>query len=334
MATVTGQGTTFNLPNYTGELLRITPQDTPFLSAISGLSAENFGGTVGGAEVVQSTHFQWQTTDLRDASATRQRAEGANAPTAESRDRANVLNVVEIHQEALELSYSKLAALQNLNETGAVHPGAAGVGGSNPVSNEAVEQINSHLAQIARDVELTFLTGTFNDPATNAANRRTRGLMQAITTNVNDLGTAAALTKAHVLDLMQDVWESGGISESGTATVIVAGAQKRALTKIFVEDGGYRQNSRTVGGVAVDTILTDFGELNVMLNRHFPTTALAVVSLEQCRPVVLNVPGKEAGFFVEPLAKVGAAERWQVYGEIGLKYGNEKAHGKITNLTA
>lgn len=334
MATVSNQGTTFNLPNYTGELIRVTPQDTPFLSAISGISAENIAGTLAGAEVVGSTHVQWQTTDLRDAADNRQRAEGANAPTAESRSRSNVLNVLEIHQEALELSYSKLAAIQNLNTTGATHPGAAGVGGSNPVTDEASEQIRSHLAQIARDVEKTFITGTFNDPATNAANRNTRGILQAITTNAEAAaGALLGVDDAEILlDLMQSVWESGGISESGTAAVMVAGFQKRQLTKAFIKEGGYRQNSRTVGGVAVDTILTDFGELNVILNRHVPTDTAIVVSLEQCRPVVLNIPNKGAGFFVEELAKVGAADRWQVYGEIGLKYGNEKAHGKITGL--
>ena len=29
----------------------------------------------------------------------------------------------------------------------------------------------------------------------------------------------------------------------------------------------------------------------------------------------------------EELAKVGSADRTQIYGEIGLKYGNEAAHG-------
>jgi hypothetical protein len=62
-----------------------------------------------------------------------------------------------------------------------------------------------------------------------------------------------------------------------------------------------------------------------------PTDTVAVVSLEQCAPTFLLVPGK--GFlFVEPLATVGAAQRAQIYGEVGLKYGNEMAHGKITGL--
>ena len=38
MAGITGQGTTFNLPNFVGELFGITPEDTPFLSAIGGLT--------------------------------------------------------------------------------------------------------------------------------------------------------------------------------------------------------------------------------------------------------------------------------------------------------
>lgn len=334
MATITGQGTTFNLPNYTGNLLRVTPQDTPFLSAISGLSAENFGGTLGGAEPVNATHFQWQTTDLRDAADDRQRLEGANAPTAESRSRANVLNVVEIHQEALELSYSKQAAIANYNTTGAVHPGAEGVGGSNPVSNEAVEQIGAHLAQIARDTEKSFLTGTFQDPANNSSARKTRGLIQAISTNALAAAGANLSDNAGdlLLRLMHLVWASGGIQEDGTAAVIVNGFQKRMLTKAFITDKDYQETSRTIGGVRVTTILTDFGEVNVILNRHMPTGTVVVASLEQCRPCVLNIPGKGAGFFVEELAKQGGADRWQVYGEIGLKYGNEKAHGKITGL--
>jgi len=84
--------------------------------------------------------------------------------------------------------------------------------------------------------------------------------------------------------------------------------------------------------VHVMTIETDFGRLNVMLNRWMPTSVLQVVSLEECAPVMLEIPGK--GFlFTEPISKSGAAERFQLYGEIGLKYGNEKAHGKLSGVT-
>jgi hypothetical protein len=68
-----------------------------------------------------------------------------------------------------------------------------------------------------------------------------------------------------------------------------------------------------------------------MLDRHMPQNALAIVSMEQCAPVYLEVPGK-GHMFAEPLAKTGAKDRVQLYGEVGLKYGNERSHAKITNL--
>lgn len=325
MAGISGQGTTFNLPNYVGELFAVTPTDTPFLSSIGGLT---------GGERTGSTLFQWQGFDLRDAANDRQRVEGANLPTAEARVRFNVTNVVEIHQEALELSYTKQAATGQFNATtSGEHPGSVGIAGSNPVTDEVDWQLRQHLVQIARDVEVSFLTGTYANPENNNTPRKTQGLLGAITTNVIDADgdELDAQDAEYVLDLLQKVWDNGGIMESETATIMVGSQQKRKLSKVFITDKNYREMSRNVGGVNVQTIETDFGVLNVMLNRHMPADQVAVVSLEQCAPVFLEIPGK--GFlFTEPVAKVGAADRFQIYGEIGLKYGNEKAHGKIVGL--
>jgi hypothetical protein len=38
MSGIVGMGTTYNLPNYVGELFAITPEDTPLLSSIGGLT--------------------------------------------------------------------------------------------------------------------------------------------------------------------------------------------------------------------------------------------------------------------------------------------------------
>jgi hypothetical protein len=86
-----------------------------------------------------------------------------------------------------------------------------------------------------------------------------------------------------------------------------------------------------VGGVNLTTIETDFGTLNIMLDRQLPQDALAIVSLEQLAPFFLEVEG-QGHFFEEPLAKVGSATRSQLYGEIGLEYGNEKAHAQLRGL--
>lgn len=156
--------------------------------------------------------------------------------------------------------------------------------------------------------------------------------------NITSDGTAMQytlltdLTKAHVDDLLQSVYESGGITMQDTATLVCNGTLKRGISEAYATAGQTPPRDRRVGGVAVDTIVTDFGTLSVMVDRYMPHDTLLVASLEQCRAKVLNVPGKGSGFFVEPLAKVSAANRMQLYGEIGLQYGNEAAHGKATGL--
>jgi len=313
MPGITGMGLTFNLPNFVGELFEITPSDTPLTSAIGGLS---------GGEAVTATTFQWQGYDLRDAGQNT-KIEGAVAPDAEARVRQNITNVVQIHQETVDVSYTKQAA------TG-LHSGAS-IAGTNPVQDELSFQTTAMLKQVARDIEYSFINGSYQSPVDNTTPRKTRGLLEAITTNVITNGSPAALTKDMVLDLMQKVWDNGGIKESETATLLTNSAIKRELTRLFITEAGYQEQTRNVGGVNVTTIETDFGRVNIMLNRYMPADQLAVSSLELLKPKFLLIP--EKGFlFLEELAKVGASSKFQIYGEVGLEYGNERAHGKITGL--
>jgi hypothetical protein len=315
MAGIAGMGATFELPNFVGELFELTPSDTPFLSAIGGLT---------GGQQTTATEFQWQTYDLRDAGQN-VKLEGASAPGGESRVRVAAGNVVQIHQEAVDISYTKQAAVGNLS--------GLNIGGDNPVRDELNWQIAVMLKQIARDVEYSFIRGAYQKPANNLTPRKTRGILEAVTTNVIDNEESADLTEKMLLDLMQMVWDNGGIKESETATLMAGSSLKRALSRIFITDKNYSEETRSVGGVNLQTIETDFGRVNVMLNRNMPSDELAVVSLEQCAPVFLLIPGK-GHMFVEELAKVGANTNYQIYGEIGLKYGHEIMHGKITNVKA
>ncbi|SDC25659.1 SU10 major capsid protein [Actinokineospora iranica] len=314
---------TYNAPNFVGELFALTRPDTPFLSAI--------GGLTGGKRANGVVHT-WSVYDLRAPDPNRQRVEGADAPAAETRVRGQERNVLEIHQETVGVTYSRQAAQTMFAGTGSANPNAAAIGGANAVDNEMDWQTRQALIQISRDVEISFLTGTFQEPSTNSTARKTRGILAATTTNVITNATPAPLTEKVVLDLLQKVWENGGIQISETATLMCGAWQKRMLTTEFVTKKNYQEQSRNVGGVAVSTIETDFGSLNVMPSRFMPADTVQVVSLDQCAPVLLETPGK--GFlFSEPLAKTGAIDRAQIYGEIGLEYGPEIAHGKITGLT-
>lgn len=320
--------TTFNAPNFTGMLYNITPTDTKFTSAIGGLT----GGGAFTAGMGDSALFTWQEEDLRVAG---QNAalEGDDAPDPTGRKRSPVYNVLQIIHETVGVSYTKLAALSQVADVGSNHPEVASVLGAQPVTNEFNHQLQTRMKEIARDVEWFFLNGTFQEPSDNTTPRQTRGLVEATTTNVESVADIEAFTTEDLDNLLQSIWENGGIQEQETATVMVNAKLRRRLTELYINDATYRQNSRTVGGVRVDTIINDFGELNVMMNRHLADDAndnpvLQVVSLEQCAPVHLLVPGK--GFlFVEPLGKAGSRDESQIYGEIGLMYGNERTHGKM-----
>lgn len=327
MAGITGLGTSYNLPNYVGELFGASPEDTPLLSTIGGLT---------GGESVGATLFEWQGYDLRDAADDRQRLEGADAGAGDARVRFNASNVLEIHQEAVAISYTKQGATKQRGLTGA----AVQLGSTTIPTDELAWQLEQQFKQVARDVEKTFITGTFANPTTNATARKTRGLLAAITTNTvvgpaspdeiaTDPNGWGGVTDDTIGDLMQKAWENGGLQEGQTRTLIVNAAGKRRLSKIFIRDANYQESTRNVGGVNLQTIETDFGRCNIMLNRYMPGNKLVAVSLEDLKPAFLEIPGK-GHFFAEPLAKTGASDKVQIYGEIGLNYGNERKHAVLT----
>lgn len=397
MSTVSGLSTTYNTPNYHGELFTITPADTPLLSAIGGIS--------GGKETT-STAFEWQTEDLRDPDI-RARLEGADAPTAEERARANVENVLQIFQEAITTSYTKQAAIgQYVSPSSA--PYITADGSPNPVVDEHSHQIALALKQIARDVNYCFWHGVKVKPSSNSTARATGGLLDTLTTNRtanNEITAGSAstdtITVTHALDngdkivftdvgastairpdrvyyvvnksttvsfkvaatsggaaitigtatvafveaattltvavletFMQGIFDNGGISEMDTATLFASSRQKRAITAAYADEYGKTDlfaGNRNLGGVSVQTLQTNFGILNVVVDRALPPDAIVVASAEQLAPVFLNIPGKGV-LFEEELATTGSAKKSQIYGEIGLQYGNELAHGQLRGL--
>ncbi|MBM4525174.1 hypothetical protein GS462_11205 [Rhodococcus hoagii] len=316
MPGITGMVTTYDCPNFVGELFGLSREDTPFLSAIGGLT---------GGENTGSTIFNWQSYDLRDGEDDRQRAEGDDAPNPEGRKRVNGHNVLEIHQEAVAVSYTKLGAVRQVAGSNPMQSG------TQPVTDELTWQIAQEIKQVARDVNKSFITGTYHLPEDDTTVRRTRGILQATTTNVVTNATPADLTEEMILDVMQLAWENGGLRESETRTILTGARQKRRLTKAFITDKGYKEQTRNVGGVNLQTIETDFGRCNIMLEPDMPNDQLEFVSLEECAPRFLEIPGK-GHFFLESLAKTGSSEKAQIYGEIGLKYGNERKHAKLTGL--
>ncbi len=309
MGAVSGLGDSYDLPNYVGELFNVTPNDTPFLSAIGGMT---------GGKSVTSKQFTWQTVDNAAAAQT-VALEGAD-PTYAERTRSEVTNVTQIMQYGVNVSYTKQAATGNLSGESII--------GNQPVQDELAFQLDMSMKRAARDIEFSFLQGTYVADTDMATERKTRGLLEAISTN-EVAAAAAALDQAKVEDALKQMADSGAPFEM---PVIMANSfQKQKLSSIYSSALALAPRDRNIGGVNITTIETDFGQVGIVYDRHLPTDDVVIVDLAFCKPVFLDIPGK-GHFFVEPLAQSGAAYKFQVYGEIGLEYGPEQFHAKITNL--
>jgi hypothetical protein len=318
MGAVSGQGTTFALPNYHGELFTVTPTETPFLSAIGGLNA---------AKSTHAIDFEWQTIDRRSSSANNAALEGATAPSGSERSRSQLKNCVEIHQSAIEVTYSKLASNGNF----------AGVNVApqwdDIVADELAIQTMAELEAMAVDIEQSFLSGTYARPSDNTSARTTGGVFtNALTVSANG-GTNRALTKAIVDAHLKAMFDAGAKLPQDTTVFMVGSAQKVALSNVYATATlNQVPFQRNIGGVNIDTLVTDFGTFGVMLNRWAPAHQIGVIDLGVCYPVFLEIPNKGL-LFTEELARTGSSRKFQLYGEVGLEYGPTNAHGVIKDLT-
>lgn len=327
--TVSGTGTTYNLPNYHGELFTVAVTQTPFLSAIGGIN---------GSKSVRSTRWEWQTWGRRSSSAGNVALEGQDAPASTAQSKGNVYNVTEIHHSSIELTYSKMAATSQYSGVN------VGPEWDDQMDDEYQRQIDAELQSMGVDIDMSFLSGTRQDPADNGSVRRTQGILGAITTNVSANGGAKRdLSPVIVNQMLKSMRLAGaplapGVNDQNgnpaPRTVFLCGSdQKLNITNVYAAQSQLSApvRSMTVAGMAIDSIVTPFGTFGILEDPHMPDGQIAIVDLAVCVPVFTEIPGKGV-LFTEPLAKTGAKEKEQIYGEIGLQYGPEKFHGLIKDL--
>ena len=315
MAQVTAQGTTWNLPNYSGELFTADMINTPILTMLGGLTG---GG-------LQTENFEFPVSSEYDFPSETQPAitetASLTAPDATAAVRTQVKNVAQIFHQAVSLSYEKLSNRGRLSLINTV-------GQSNNVSDELAWTIDYNLKIIARNIENTIINGVYAI-ATNAGEaNRTRGLLKAVEdndgTNVN--ASSATLSKTLMQQLFREMFAAGAMFVN--PVIFVNGFQKQKISDIY----GYAPESRNVGGVNIQQIETDFGNIGIApAHRFMPAASLALVDMSVVAPVFQPVPGK-GNFFYEDLSKTGASENGQLYGKFGLDHGPGFAHGRIYGL--
>lgn len=336
MAQVSGTTTYWNSPRYDGMLwtaAQVPGQgtQTSFITMMGGLNAANM-------RVVQD--FDFAMSNEYDFPAVSQPAitetASLTAPTAVSPIDSQQRNTVQIYQEAVAVSYKKNSTMGRL-ATGIVQDS---VGYWAPEGNSVEDLIARRkayiLQKIARDYNYTCLNGTFAQSTSSAVAAKTRGVITAASTNAIAAG-GAELDEAMLQELFADMAENTASQAfSATPILFVPTKQKQNISKIY----GNQPEAWNIGGMNIDTIMTDFGLVGVvyepMVQAPTATTdTIAFVSMSACRPVFVPVMTETVGGLLvyEDLAKTGASINGQFYGQMGIDYGHEKMHGKITGLS-
>lgn len=315
---VSGVGTSFNLPNYAGELFTASPKKTPFLSMIGGLSG---GKTSKSFEFVTGQNYELpaaaQPAITETASLT--------APAATEIVREQKTNTCQIFHQSIDLSYAKMSQIGQLAGLNIAGQNA------NPASEEDW-QIEQALKIAAQNVEYTFLNGTYQK-ATNATTAaKTRGMFELTSDSDSTQidAESAALTKSMLDSLYKGLVDNGAYWDN--MCMFVNSTQKQTITNIYASQFSARMAMQDKkAGMNIVEIETDFGVLSVVFDPFVPAGKLLVADVAHIAPVFCPVPGKGV-LFVEDLAKTGADNKKQLYGQIGLDHGMAYMHGSIINI--
>lgn len=312
-----------NSPNYIGMLYNSDPRKTAFLQVIGGLGAK------------YTTNAEFPTSVEYEIGTPSQPAIAENDSlvfgTPTTYVKTQYKNVTQIFQEFATVSRRRTTSEGRL-------AGINTVGGQPEETSEESFQINRAIQKTARDVNWTLINGTYSDAGlTNpAVATTTRGMLEAITTNVVDAGTTA-LTKDLLDQLVKAIFDNGPASLDDTA-LFVNSTKKQEITNIYgivplvdVEDDRYK------AGVSIDIIVTDFGEVAVVTDNDVPADTVMGVTLRDNdgNQIVAPVHGRlENGDFllVKEISQTGG-KSYEIYHETGLDHGPEFYHGKIINLT-
>jgi hypothetical protein len=305
--------TSHNLLNYSGLLFAKGNASTPFSTLIGGKSRRSNSWLFPTSLEYNIQGGESQPAISETASLT--------APNPTFRTRSQNKNACQIFQGTLQISYGKqssMGQLSGLNIAGQT---------ANP-QNELDFQVGVKMKEMAKDIEYTLVNGVFQDGDYDDVAYKTCGIVNAIQSITAD-AEGDGLGFWQVALLLKDL---SGEAPVDNLVLMLRGENLLQLNADALKNGmTVIPASREINGIKIDTLITPFGTIGLLLNNFLPAGTAVIVNPTICAPVYMDVPGK-GNFFLEPLAKVGASDKYQIYGQLGLDYGAEWYHGKITNL--
>lgn len=276
------------------EISLVALKDTPLMSL---LLAKNK------VESANGKIHSWRTRDL-DSTNEISQPEGSETTVFQESGRAELNNVLQIFKKASSIS----GTMQAINIEGQ--------------SNLFASEINDRLTEMKVNVEQQLINSQRNDGSVSPFVRKMDGLLQFVDPANKVTGkTIGKITEDEIKATVRKLWEQG--LPTGEYFAMVNADIKEQIDALFKDSYSYVAQQSTFGLIA-DTVRTNYGNINILLNRHMPTDKLVVFDPDFLALSYLRQPQ------FEPLAKTGDSVKGHVLAELTLKVANKKALAEYT----
>jgi hypothetical protein len=308
--------TTENFVQYAGELYLFGNGNMPLLASLgtSGILVDQFDFALSSSATLASGTQQaiTETTSMADPS------------FWENFTRDQDVNTVQIVQKFVRTSYKMLSSYNKIIGNSSDYGTVAGQNAIDDVHNW---NATNTLKQIYKDLNYTAWNGVYARSTGAGVAAKTRGLNAAITTNVTSTSTTVAnLTKTLIDGHLAGVADAG--YDLSNSVMFMNSALKIKVSDLYSLSLQNAPRDRNVGGVDVQTLVTDFGMFPIVYDASCPTNKIFILKMDELRNVWCPVPGK-GNLFYEEKEEKAAARSGMIYGHWGLDYGAEEVHSVI-----
>ena len=321
--TSTGYVSNWNVPNISAPTIFTADAiNYPFLSRVNGIM------TTQNDEFAMSGRYAHETAAQPAITET----DSVTAPTAIAYERVNELNVTQIFQEAVNVTYSKLSNSAKLRFAEVNNSGYAYSAdpNTNPVASELAFQKMVAMQKVYRDLEYSLINGVYAKSTAASVANKMRGILPACTISTVD-ASSAAFSKSLLDQVLLEMAANG--ADFGRIVIYCTAADKQRISNEY----SFVPMDRNIGGSNIDRIMTDFGMFEVQWSRFVPAGSMLIADMSKANLVIQPVPGLplEDGILAyEPLSKTGASEKGMIYAQLGLDYGSSVFHGSLTTLAS
>ena len=274
------------------ELLKIDTITTDTLTIAAG--SRGYGGSTAAAHVTLTPIRIIGNVNVQDA------GQGASRTTTKS----GLFNYTQLYEDTIVVTSTAQAIKKWVEQ------------------NEMDAQLMRALKVAWIQWERTLLDGRKVAASSGVASAMD-GILVRIATNAY-AKAGATLVEDFLLQALEDSWKQGGAPD----TVVLNSFQKRQINK-FLDSQRMTTRTDRIGGSIIDTYTSDFGTVDIVLDRNMPTDTVLVLDRQR----VGFGPLTDHALSAAPVETTTRTKKaMQIIGQYTAELRNEKAHAKITGL--